>query len=220
MTFAKQLADRFDQPVGRIRLPPLPVNQPVGRIDAMREKLLDAAESLVQSRGFSAVTFQDIADAVGLRKPSVFHHIKNKEELSLALIERCSTKHGPLYAAVVDKDISAPEKLRQVAKIFEDGLKNERPCLLAAIGGSMESLSPKASQELCDTAEGAIGRFAMIFEQGRNEESLVIHGSPDAAARGFFAMLQGLQSLCRANGGVRAFKQAATTYIDSITVQT
>ena len=38
---------------------------------------------MVQDRGLNAVSFQDLADAVGLRKPSVFHHFRNKEELTL-----------------------------------------------------------------------------------------------------------------------------------------
>ena len=165
------------------------------------------------------MTFQELADIVGLRKPSLFHHVKNKEELTLALIERCSTKHGPQYAAVVEKDIDAPKKLRQVAKIFEDGLKQERPCLLAALGGAMESLSETAAGELRQAAEGAVGRFAMIFAQGREEDSLAFEGTPEHAAMAFFAMLQGLQVLCRAKGQIRAFKKAATTYIDSIVVK-
>lgn len=184
----------------------------------MKEKLLDAAESLVQSRGLNAVTFQDLADAVGLRKPSVFHHIRNKDELTNALIDRCGSKHGPQYAAVVEKDIAAPEKLRQVAKIFETGLKQGRPCLLAALGGGKESLSSTAAEKLQEAAEGAIGRFAMIFAQGRDEGTLVFQGTPEHAATAFFAMLQGLQTLCRAKGDTRAFKKAAATYIDSIDV--
>lgn len=185
----------------------------------MKERILDAAESLVQSRGLNGLTFQDLADAVGLRKPSLFHHVKNKEDLTLALIERCSTKHGPKYAAVVEKSISAPEKLRQVAKIFEDGLKQEQPCLLAAIGNSAGSLSTTAAEELRQAAEGATGRFAMIFAQGQKEGSLAFEGSPKHAAMAFFAMLQGLQMLCRTKGDTRAFKKAAATYIDSIAVE-
>ena len=182
----------------------------------MREKLLDAAEEIVQNRGLNGVTFQDLADAVGLRKPSVFHHIKNKEELASALIERCNSKHGPQYAAVVEMDLGAPEKLRRVAEIFARGLKEGRPCLLNAIGSGLESLSPAATAELQAAANGAIGRFAEIFAQGRAEGSLEFEGTPTHAAMGFFAMLQGLQTLCRAKGDMRAFKKAATSFIDSI----
>lgn len=184
----------------------------------MRDKILDAAESLVQSRGLNAVTFQDLADAVGLRKPSLFHHVKNKEELTLALIERCSTKHGPKYEAIVEKDTLAPAKLREIAKLFEDGVKQERPCLLAALEGGMDSLSDTAVNALGKAAEGAIGRFERVFAQGRKEGSLEFSGDTKHAAMAFYAMLQGLQSLCRAKGEFRTFKKAASTYIDAIAV--
>ena len=59
----------------------------------------------------------------------------------------------------------------------------------------------------------------MIFAQGREEDSLEFEGAPEHAAMAFFAMLQGLQTLCRAKHDTRAFKKAAATYIDSITVE-
>ena len=182
----------------------------------MRERLLDAAEQLVQTRGFNGLTFQDLADAVGLRKPSVFHHIRNKEELASALIERCGTKHGPEYARVVDSDASAPDKLRRIAAIFEKGLKQGRPCLLAAIGSGLDSLSESSARELQEAAGATVDRFAQVFEQGSREESLRFEGQPEHAAMGFFAMMQGLQALCRTKGDTRAFKKAAAAYIDSI----
>ncbi len=183
----------------------------------MREKLLDVAEQMTQDRGLGSVTFQELADAVGLRKPSIFHHIKNKEELALALIERCSTKHAPQYQDVVGREIPAPEKLRRIAKIFENGLRDQRPCLMAALAGSRGSLSKAAQQKLGEKADRTVELFAKVFEQGRREGSLEFDGKPTHAAAGFFAMLQGLQTLARARDDLAAFKHAARAYVDSIT---
>jgi TetR/AcrR family transcriptional repressor of nem operon len=184
----------------------------------MKSKILDAAEQMVQDRGLNAVSFQDLADAVGLRKPSIFHHFRNKEELTLALIDRCATKHGPQYANVVAMDISAPEKLRLIAKIFEDGLANRRPCLLAALGSSINTMPANAVEELHTTAQGAVERFSMVFEQGRRDGTVKFEGEPEFAAMGFFAMLQGLQILARAKDDSASFGKAASAYIDSITM--
>ncbi len=183
----------------------------------MKEELLDAAEQMVQDRGLNAVSFQDLADAVGLRKASVFHHIRNKEALARALIERCATKHGPHYAAVVESHADAPEKLRRLAGVFEAGLRERRPCLLAALGGGRNTLPEVAARELSDTAKGAVDRFAVVFDQGRTEGSLRYTGSPTDAATGFFAMLQGLQILVRSLDDVERFRAAAEAYVDSIT---
>lgn len=184
----------------------------------MKEKILEAAEQLVQDRGLNAVSFQDLANAVGLRKASLFHHFPNKEALARALIERCQTKHGPKYLAVVESDGPAPEKLRQLAAIFEEGLRTHRPCLIAALGGGLNTLPQTAVDELGETARAAVARFAVVFEQGRQDGTLQFNGEPLDAAMGFFAMLQGLQVLIRASGNESGFQTAANAYIDSITV--
>ena len=57
-------------------------------VKIMRETILDAAQALVQDRGLNAVSFQDLADAVGLKKPSLFHHFRSKDALAAALMER------------------------------------------------------------------------------------------------------------------------------------
>ena len=187
----------------------------------MREKILDIAEELVQSRGLDNVTFQEIADGVGLRKPSLFHHVKNKEELVSLLIDRCSNKHGPLYDAIIAKDISAPQKLKELASLFEEGLKTGRSCLLAAISQSQQSLAEPTREQLEQTANEAVARFAAVFVQGRKEETLAFKGKPLHAAMSFLAMLQGLQSLCQIDRGqihndTESFKRAVKVFIDSL----
>jgi TetR/AcrR family transcriptional repressor of nem operon len=182
----------------------------------MKQKILEVAEQMVQDRGLNAVSFQDLADAVGLRKPSVFHHFKNKEELTLALIDRCTTKHGPQYAKVIASDNSAPQKLRLIAKIFEDGLINRRPCLMAALGAGINTMPVNAVEELHTSAQAAVERFAEVFEQGRRDGTLTFEGESELAAMSFFAMLQGLQILARAKNDSSAFSKAASTYIDSL----
>ena len=63
----------------------------------------------------------------------------------------------------------------------------------------------------CDMTVGAL----LISPTG----SLTFEGTPEHAAMAFFAMLQGLQTLCRAKSDVRAFKKAAATYIDSMALE-
>ena len=46
-----------------------------------RDKILDVAEELFARRGFSGVGMSEVADAVGLRKSSLFHHFRSKSQL-------------------------------------------------------------------------------------------------------------------------------------------
>ena len=53
-----------------------------------RERILDEARSLFLTKGFAATSMQEIADAVGLTKPALYYHFKDKQELMLAVIGR------------------------------------------------------------------------------------------------------------------------------------
>ena len=52
------------------------------------EQILDLAETLIQTRGYSAFSYQDIADALGIRKASIHYHFPSKTELGIAVIDR------------------------------------------------------------------------------------------------------------------------------------
>ena len=182
----------------------------------MREEILDAAERMVQDRGFNAVSFQQIADEVGLKKPSIFHHFKNKAALALALVQRCQSKYGPFYGEIIEQQSGAPEKLRAVALSYAKDLLENRLCLLAALGNGSSSLPELAQEELRISANATIDRFSKIFKQGRKDQSLVFGGEPEAAATAFLAMLQGLQVLARTKQQSDVFEKAVESYISAL----
>ena len=183
----------------------------------MREKLLDAAQTLVQERGLNAVSFQDLADAEGLKKPSVFHHFRSKDALAQSLLERCRTTYGARYGEILKRrDLTEPEKLREIALVFDKGLRDDHLCLLGALANTCGDYSAELKKEMRETASLGIERYAKVFEDGRTVGTLDYNGSPDEAAAAFLAMLQGLQVLARAKADIDSFLPAAVSYIDSI----
>lgn len=53
-----------------------------------REKLLNAAESMILARGYSATSVDQIIEKVGVTKGTFFYHFKTKNDLARALIDR------------------------------------------------------------------------------------------------------------------------------------
>ena len=183
----------------------------------MREKLLDAAQTLVQGRGLNAVSFQDLADEVGLKKPSVFHHFPNKDVLAQSLMERCRTSYGARYGEILAREeLSEPEKLREIAQVFDEGLRTNHLCLLSALSNGVDDFSAELKAEMRETVSIATERYAKVFHDGREAGTLRFRGSPEEAATAFLATLQGLQVLARASGDLGSFAPAAASYIDTI----
>lgn len=62
-------------------------NPPLSKTDT-REHLLDSAQQLVQLASYDGFSFRDLAEQVGIRKASIYHHFPSKEALAVAMLER------------------------------------------------------------------------------------------------------------------------------------
>jgi len=52
-----------------------------------REALVQAAESLMRTKGYAAFSYADLSQIVGIRKASIHHHFPTKEDLGIAIVE-------------------------------------------------------------------------------------------------------------------------------------
>jgi TetR/AcrR family transcriptional repressor of nem operon len=59
---------------------------------ATRERILDAAQTLVLRQGFSATTVDAVIGELGITKGAFFHHFPSKGDLGLALVERYASR--------------------------------------------------------------------------------------------------------------------------------
>ncbi len=60
---------------------------PTARRSKRADEILDAAIQVFYERGYAEATVQDVADAVGMLKGSLYHYIKTKEDLLFQLFE-------------------------------------------------------------------------------------------------------------------------------------
>jgi AcrR family transcriptional regulator len=67
---------------------PSPRQEPARRrnVYRRRQEILDAAARIIFEKGYEATTTQDIADAVGLLKGSLYYYIDSKEDLLFEII--------------------------------------------------------------------------------------------------------------------------------------
>jgi len=72
--------------------------------------ILDATTSILGDKGFDLMTMDDVANAVGISKPSLYKHFKSKEDLVGAALIRLID--GAMeYLAQMDQQLSPLQKL-------------------------------------------------------------------------------------------------------------
>jgi AcrR family transcriptional regulator len=87
------------------------------RRELVISEILEHATRLFAERGYDGTTLQDIADAIGITRPGLYHYISSKEQLLAALVRDVSENTVHIVrAARLRTDLSSVEKLRAVVR--------------------------------------------------------------------------------------------------------
>lgn len=87
---------------------------PIFRAQSQRDRILDAALEIFVERGFLGTTMDAIGEAVGMRAPSLYKHVRSKQELLAELMSRAMAELHRSVVAAVDSTDDAELRLRRV----------------------------------------------------------------------------------------------------------
>src|SRR5258706_10705022 len=93
------------------------------------EAIVAAAAKVFQKKGYHAATVQDIADAVGILKGSLYHHFKSKEELLYLIVREPLARMYAGMGEIAASDRPAGEKLRGAILAHLEGFDRHYPHL-------------------------------------------------------------------------------------------
>jgi TetR/AcrR family transcriptional repressor of nem operon len=75
-----------------------------------KSKLLDAALTVIRTKGYNASTVDDICRAAGVSKGSFFHYFADKEALAIAAAEHFSARAAAMFSAAPYRDETDPRR--------------------------------------------------------------------------------------------------------------
>jgi TetR/AcrR family transcriptional repressor of nem operon len=169
------------------------------------ERILDIAERLVQTRGFTNFSYADIAAELGITKASLHYHFPGKAELGQAVIAR----YGERFAeALRDIDSTVPDaraKLEAYAGLYADVLRGNRMCMCGVLAGEYETLP--------DPMRAAVIRFfddnqtwlVHVLDEGLQDRTLEFSGSKEDVAQTILVTLEGAMLVARPYGDLGRF---------------
>jgi AcrR family transcriptional regulator len=80
----------------------------------VREAILDAANDFPARFGYQKMTVDDLAQAVGIGKGSIYFHFCSKEEIDLSHIDRVVERLKVELKVIAKKKVSPEERIRQM----------------------------------------------------------------------------------------------------------
>lgn len=178
--------------------------KPATKPDA-RHKLLDAALSLIRTKGYSATTVDELCATAGVTKGAFFHHFKSKEELGVAAAQHWSEMTGALFAEAPYH--SHPDPLDRILGYLEfrkallQGGVPEFTCLVGTMVQETYETAP-AIRAACDRSiTGHAATLEADIEAAMRDRDMRPGWSAASLALHTQAVLQGAFILAKAKGG-------------------
>jgi TetR/AcrR family transcriptional repressor of nem operon len=174
-----------------------------------REKLLDSARYLIQTRGYNGFSYADVAEQVEVRKASIHHHFPTKADLARAVVEQSR-------AAIVEQirliEGSAFDPVRQL--LFYTGYWEK--CIADAsapfcVAGMLASELPSLPADLADCVRAHFHDLSRWLEtvltEGAQSGVFQLRGAASAEAESFMSTVYGAMLTARAYGEPARFSR-------------
>lgn len=132
----------------------------------VEREILERAAELFAERGFAGTTVQDIADALGMSRPSLYYYVKSKEVILEQLVENLSIRDAKVVERIAARRGGDPvEQLREMALQLATNAGNN-PHQTQILAQSKHHL-PEPIAELNLEAERSIARKLIgVIEAG------------------------------------------------------
>jgi len=166
-----------------------------------KQEILDVTAELLQTRVFSAFSYQDIADILGITKAAIHSHYRTKEILGNALLEQYLEKTKNFLADAEGGGDTAWEKFDAfVAELVNAIMDETKGCpvtLLQVENNVIPETMQKGISKIYDLEKEWMTK---ILRQGRDEGGMVFPGTSEDQAALILAAVQGGYMNARAEG--------------------
>ncbi len=163
-----------------------------------RERILNAAEKLMQVKGFNGFSYQDISRPLGVKNAAIHYHFGTKADLGVALVQRYLDLLHTETGHFMQHGGSAREQIEGYIRFsMHECQAAAMICPIAAIASdyfTMPEEVREAGKKLC--AE-TLDWLTHVLEVGRKQDEFTFEGPARERAIATMAAVQGAQQLSR-----------------------
>lgn len=159
--------------------------------------ILDAAQELVQTRGFNAFSYANIAVELKMTKAALHYHFVGKADLGAELINRYSARFINSLTEIEAGTSDAPARLAAYAELYRQVLRENKMCLCGMLATDFETLPEPMRLGVIKFFEENEKWLSKVLEDGLVKGTLLSKEPPIEIARMIFATLQGAMLIAK-----------------------
>ncbi|KUZ41013.1 TetR/AcrR family transcriptional regulator [Burkholderia territorii] len=174
-----------------------------------RERILAAATRIAQAHGYSGLNFRDLAEDVGIRAASIYHHFASKADLGAAVARRYWEDSAAALDTLLAESRDPMHCLRQYPVTFRKALESgNRICLCSFMAAESDDLPEAVMKEVQTFADVNVAWLSKVLR------AAVGLGSEESGrrARAIFAAIAGAQLIARSRSDISLYDTLIESY--------
>ena len=170
-----------------------------------KEQILKVATELVQTRGYSAFSYQDLSERLGITKASIHYHFPSKEGLGKAVADKYNSEVKATLAATKRNSDDPWVQFEGYVKLVLGIIKTrDRVCAAGSVQAEIKVVPEGMGNSMCSLVQYVIGWISEVIKDGRDQGIMDFPGTPDDQAALIFSAAQGAMQYGRAHGEKKA----------------
>ena len=170
--------------------------------------ILDVAQDLLQRQSISGVSFQELANRIGIKKGSMYYHFETKDDLATAILTRASKNLKLSFERGYHK--TATQQLDYFFNIYRDFIRvGERLCPGGAFAGEWGKISEPVKKQVNKLIQVQIQGLKDIITAGLKSGEFECHDlSLDDLTLWLVSCLHGSLLTSRIMGSKKSFNSS------------
>ena len=176
-------------------------------VSSTADDILACARTLIIAGGYNGFSYADVADVVGIRKPSIHHHFASKVDLVRTLVSRYR-EEAEAGLAALERNIPDPrDQLKSYVGYWEACINDATApfCVCALLASELPILPEEVALEVRAHFRCLAAWLTSVMERGKRKGRLHLSGTAKVEAEGFMATIHGAMLSARAYGDPKMF---------------
>jgi TetR/AcrR family transcriptional repressor of nem operon len=155
------------------------------------------------------LNFRDLADEVGIKAASIYHHFPRKADLGAAVARRYWEDTAAHLEAMLAETSDPVRCLRQYPDVFRRSLESgNRMCLCSFMAAEYDDLPKAVKQEVQIFADVNVAWLSKVLSAA----AVVTSVESEPRARAIFAAIAGAQLMARSRSDISLFDALIDSY--------
>lgn len=193
-------------------------NAPLAESSPTANQILDVAETLIQRRGYNAVSYGDLAAELDLTTAAIHYHFPSKADLGQAVVARYRRANADERAGIRARTDTVQARLEQYVELYADVLTDGGLCLCGVLAADAATLPAEVHREVQAFFDDQTDWLTSVLAEGADvTDRLEGCKSARQAAELFLAAVEGAMLVHRTpRKELNAYRASLGCLIDTI----